>query len=129
MLRRSCGTFQLLSLVMSRPATMMCPRVGRSSRSSRSRRNVDFPEPDGPDEEHELAFPTSMADVAERDDLALVDLGDVLEADHESDLRVPGHACELWVNGPTNAGDLRRIASRDWTSGIAPIAATAGTPR
>ena len=78
---------------MSRPATMMRPRVGISSRSS-SRRKVDFPEPDGPDEEDELALLTSMADVAEGGDLALVDLGDVLEADHETDLRLTARPFE-----------------------------------
>ena len=43
---------------------------------------VDLPEPDGADEEDELALVDVDGRVAERDDVALVDLGDVLELDH-----------------------------------------------
>ena len=45
--RRSFGTFHLLSVFSVWPLTMTLPDVGVSSFSS-SRRNVDFPEPDDP---------------------------------------------------------------------------------
>ena len=41
-----------------------------------------MPEPDGPDEEDELALLDVDRGVAQGDDVALVDLGDVLELDH-----------------------------------------------
>src|SRR5256885_12317676 len=47
MLRRRKGTFHVLSLPMSFPATQMVPPSGSSSLVSR-RRKVDFPEPEGP---------------------------------------------------------------------------------
>jgi hypothetical protein len=43
---------------------------------------VDLPEPDAPDEEDELALGDLDVGVAQGDDVALVDLGDVLELDH-----------------------------------------------
>ena len=66
---------------MSRPATRTRPPVATSSRSkqleerrlARARRA---------DEEDELALGDLEGDVAEGDDIALVDLGDVFEANH-----------------------------------------------
>ena len=52
----------------SRPPTMMRPAVGSSSLSSR-RMIVDLPEPDGADDEDELALVDHERDVAERDDV------------------------------------------------------------
>ena len=78
MLRRRNGTFQLESSPMSLPATKMRPSSGVSSLFSR-RMKVDLPEPDGPDEEDELALLDVDVGVAERGMLALVGLGDVLE--------------------------------------------------
>ena len=40
---------------MSMPSTMMLPADGSSSRL-RQRSSVDLPEPDGPDDEHQLAL-------------------------------------------------------------------------
>ena len=57
-------------------------RSGVSSLLSR-RMSVDLPEPDGPDEEDELALLDVGAGIAEGDDVALVDLGHVFELDHE----------------------------------------------
>ena len=45
---------------------------------------MDLPGARRPDEEHELTLLDVDRNVAERDDLALVDLGDLLEADHET---------------------------------------------
>ena len=66
---------------MSRPATRTRPSVATSSRS-RSLRNVDFPEPDGPDEEDELALRDLEGELTKGDDIALVRLGDVFETNH-----------------------------------------------
>ena len=82
MLRRSWGTFQWLSCEMSRPATTIRPLVACSSRS-RSLRKVDFPEPDGPTRKTNSPFWTSAVTSSERGDVSLVDLGDVLEKDHQ----------------------------------------------
>ena len=43
---------------------------------------VDFPEPDGPDQEDELALGDLDIGVAEGDGAVLVGLGDVLQRDH-----------------------------------------------
>ena len=66
---------------MSLPATKMRPLVGRSSLLSR-RMKVDLPDPDGPTRKTNSPFWMSRRGVAERDDVALVVLGDVLEPDH-----------------------------------------------
>ena len=65
--------------------------------------NVDLPEPDGPDEEDELALLDVDVGVAQGDDVALVDLGDVLELDHEGQQR-PAVSGE----GGRDPGGLRR---------------------
>ena len=67
--------------VRSRPPTKIRPRVGSSS-LSRSRMIVDLPEPDGADDEDELALVDHEGDVAERGDVGLVDLRHRLEHDH-----------------------------------------------
>ena len=53
-----------------------------TSSRRRSLRNVDFPEPDGPDEEDELALLDLERELLEGDDVAFVDLGDVFETNH-----------------------------------------------
>src|SRR5499427_1887992 len=58
MRRRRYGTFQLVSLARSFPATWIRPSVGRSSRRI-SRRKVDLPEPDGPTRKTNSPFSTS----------------------------------------------------------------------
>ena len=130
MLRRSCGTFQCDSCEMSRPATTMRPSVGCSSRSSR-RRNVDLPEPGRADEEQELALADVGRHVAERGDVALVDLGDVLEADHrEQGPRVAGGTLRFGVS-PARGDRRHPLSPRSGPLGAGRGAggATAGTPR
>src|SRR5215471_15675333 len=58
MRRRRYGTFQLLSLARSFPATWIRPSDGRSSLRI-SRRKVDLPEPDGPTRKTNSPFSTS----------------------------------------------------------------------
>src|SRR5215467_12852303 len=58
MRRRRYGTFQLVSLARSFPATWMRPSDGRSSLRI-SRRKVDLPEPDGPTRKTNSPFSTS----------------------------------------------------------------------
>ena len=55
--------------------------MATSSRSS-SLRNVDLPEPEGPDEEDELALQDLEGELPEGDDIAFVRLGDVFETNH-----------------------------------------------
>ena len=66
---------------MSLPATQTRPLSGVSSRFIR-RSMVDLPGAGGADQEDELALLDVGLGVAEGDDLALVDLGDVFELDH-----------------------------------------------
>ena len=100
--RRRSGTFERLSRVRSRPPTMMRPVVGSSSFRS-SRMIVDLPEPDGPDDEDELALLDHERDTVERDDVRLVDLADVLEDDHRRRGR---------LRRAVLGGDLRRLEER-----------------
>ena len=44
--------------------------------------SVDLPEPEGPDQEHELALADVAGEVLEADHVGVVDLGDVFEDDH-----------------------------------------------
>ena len=79
---------------MSLPATKIWPLSGSSSLFSR-RRNVDLPDPDGPTRNTNSPFWMSQFDLVEREDLALVDLRDVLELDHGIDvLQFPGGRAE-----------------------------------
>ena len=60
--------------------------------------NVDLPDPDGPDEEHELALVDLHRDVAQADDVALIGLRHAVEQDHR--LRGgPGGFGGRWVDG------------------------------
>src|SRR6266567_2523505 len=59
-LRRRCGTFQLVSRARSLPATWIRPSVGRSSLSTR-RKKVDLPDPDGPTRKTNSPFSTSIS--------------------------------------------------------------------
>ena len=68
---------------MSRPATRTLPSVATSSRSS-SLSSVDFPEPEGPTRKTNSPLCDLEVDLTQGDDIALVGLGDVLEANHES---------------------------------------------
>ena len=63
---------------MSLPATQICPVSGCSSLLSR-RSNVDLPEPEGPTRNTNSPLAIVEGGVPQRDDVALVDLGDVLE--------------------------------------------------
>ena len=82
MLRRRYGTFhELQRRAMSLPATKMRPCSGVSSLLTR-RRNVDLPEPDAPTRKTNSPLLMSTSAFAQRGDIALVDLGDVLELDH-----------------------------------------------
>ena len=81
MLRRRYGTFHDDSVAMSLPATKIRPCSGVSSLFTR-RRNVDLPEPDAPTRKTNSPFSMSTVASLQGDDLALVDLGDVLELDH-----------------------------------------------
>ena len=66
---------------MSRPATSTRPSVATSSRS-KSLRNVDFPEPEGPTRKTNSPLAISRESVPQGDDIALVGLGDVFESNH-----------------------------------------------
>ena len=68
---------------MSRPATRIRPLVAHLV-AEQELEEGRLPGARRPDEEDELALGDVEGDVAEGDDVALVDLGDVLEANHES---------------------------------------------
>ena len=89
MVRRSFGTCHLLIVLSTLPFTLTVPEVGVSSFSS-SRRNVDLPEPGGPDEEDELALVDLGGHVVEsRPAAGRIELGDVLQFDHEAPRYLP----------------------------------------
>ena len=80
--RRRLGTFQPASRLISLPATYTRPLVGRASRIT-SRRNVDLPDPEAPDEEDELALLHVDVDGVEGGAMgALIGLADFFEPDH-----------------------------------------------
>ncbi len=82
MLRRRYGTFEAASSLMLRPATQIVPRSGCSC-LLRRRSRVDLPEPDGPTRNTNSLFGMSKVGVADGDHVVTVDLGDVVELDHE----------------------------------------------
>src|SRR5207344_3635912 len=89
MRRLRYGTFQLVSRARSRPATWIRPSVGRSSLST-SRRNVDFPEPDGPTRKTNSPFSTSRLTFSSAGRLWLVYVLVTLSK---------------WITGPSHALD------------------------
>src|SRR5215471_11607074 len=89
MRRRRYGTFQLVSLARSFPATWIRPSVGRSSRRI-SRRKVDLPEPDGPTRKTNSPFSTSRLTFSRAGRLWLVYVLVTLSK---------------WITGPSHALD------------------------
>ena len=91
-----------------------------TSSRSRSFRKVDLPEPDGTDEEDELALQDLEGEVLQGDDIAFVRLGDVFETNHGK--RSIG-------SGTRVAVDFRLIAEQYRIIPNCAICAIAGTPR
>src|SRR5215467_6423183 len=98
MRRRRYGTFQLVSLARSFPATWIRPSVGRSSRRI-SRRKVDLPEPDGPTRKTNSPFSTSRLTFSRAGRLWLVYVLVTLSK---------------WITGPSHALDeIRTVRPRE----------------
>ena len=102
---RSRGALSLTRL----PPISMSPEV-MSSRPTIMRSSVDFPQPDGPDEDHELAVGDVEADVVDGREAVAVLLDDVLERDGGHGISFGGAASAL------DGAGVRPATIRRWNS-------------
>ena len=106
MLRRSIGTFERLSRVRSRPPTTILPPVALEllQQQAHERRLAGAGRAD---DEDELALVDVERDVAQRDDVGLVDLRHGLEHDHRAGAGVGARSA-------STGGSARAVAVSEW---------------